>query len=258
MMPPWSGACCAALRPRTTCRQCTGPTIIVSYTAIRIFTDMQKGIVARFNSMPVSRSAVLWGHVLTSPVSNAISLTVIVLIALVIGFRSSADVTQWLAVAGILGPFTLALTWLAVIPGVTAKSIDGAAAFSYPLIFLPFISSAFVPTDTRPAAVRAFAENRPEVDADTYLAAWSGDAEPGSFPHQARLLRPSLPATAATTSSATPTFTAGYSAARPTTFEQYVQRRWDLRNQAALTPSGTSGERLEGSAESRKGRLPRR
>ena len=133
----------------------------VSYTAVRIFTDTQKGIVARFNSMPVSRSSVLWGHVLTSLVSNAISVTIIIGVALLIGFRSTANPAEWLAAAGILALFTLALTWLAVIPGLTAKTIDGAAAFSYPLIFLPFISSAFVPTDTMPAPVRAFADNQP-------------------------------------------------------------------------------------------------
>ncbi len=133
----------------------------VSYTAVRIFNDTQKGIVARFHSMPVARSSVLWGHVLTSMVSNAISLAIIILVALVMGFRSGADLTAWLAVAGILALYTLALTWLAVIPGLTAKSIDGAAAFSYPLIFLPFISSAFVPTASMPTPVRVFAENQP-------------------------------------------------------------------------------------------------
>ena len=133
----------------------------ISYTAVRIFTDTQKGIVTRFHSMPVSRSSVLWGHVLTSLVSNAISLAIIIAVALLMGFRSSAGILDWLAVVGILALFTLALTWLAVIPGLTAKTIDGAAAFSYPLIFLPFISSAFVPTSTMPAPVRAFAENQP-------------------------------------------------------------------------------------------------
>ena len=103
----------------------------------------------------------MWGHVLTSLVSNAISLAIIILIALLMGFRSNADLTEWLAAIGILALFTLALTWLAVIPGLTAKTIDGAAAFSYPLIFLPFISSAFVPTDTMPTPVRVFAENQP-------------------------------------------------------------------------------------------------
>jgi ABC-2 type transport system permease protein len=99
--------------------------------------------------------------VLTSVVSNAISVAVIVLAGLVIGFRSSAGVLAWLAVAGILLLFTLALTWVAVIPGLSASSPDGASAFSYPLIFLPFVSSAFVPTATMPGPVRAFAENQP-------------------------------------------------------------------------------------------------
>jgi ABC-2 type transport system permease protein len=77
------------------------------------------------------------------------------------GFRSGAGVLAWLAVAGILVLFTLALTWLAVIPGLTAKTVDGASAFSYPLILLPFISSAFVPTATMPSPVHAFAEHQP-------------------------------------------------------------------------------------------------
>jgi len=133
----------------------------VSYTAFRLFMDMQKGILARFNSMPIKRSSVLWSHVLTSIVSNSISLTVIIGVALVMGFRSSAGILEWLAVIGILLLFMLALTWLAVIPGLKAKSIDGASAFSYPLILLPFISSAFVPTSTMPTVVRVFAENQP-------------------------------------------------------------------------------------------------
>ena len=103
----------------------------------------------------------LWAHVLTSVVSNLISLVVVVLVAVAMGFRSGAGVLAWLAVAGILVLFTLALTWLAVIPGLSAKSVDGAGAFSYPLIFLPFISSAFVPTRTMPGPVRAFADNQP-------------------------------------------------------------------------------------------------
>ena len=111
--------------------------------------------------MPISRSTLLWGHVLTSLVSNAISVVVIILVALIMGFRSSAGVLSWLAVAGILALFTLALTWVAAIAGLSAKSVDGASAFSYPIIFLPFISSAFVPTESMPSAVRAFAENQP-------------------------------------------------------------------------------------------------
>jgi ABC-2 type transport system permease protein len=133
----------------------------ISYTAFRLFLDMQSGIFERFQSMPIARSGVLWAHVVTSLVANQISLVVVVLVALLIGFRSGAGVGAWLAVAGILILFTLALTWIAVIPGLTATSADGASAFAYPLIFLPFISSAFVPTDTMPGPVRAFAEHQP-------------------------------------------------------------------------------------------------
>jgi ABC-2 type transport system permease protein len=133
----------------------------ISYTAVRLFTDTQQGIVARLHSLPVARSAVLWAQVLTSLVSNAISLVLIVLVALLMGFRSSAGPAAWLGAVGILALFTLALTWLAVIPGLTASSIDGASAFAYPLVLLPFISSAFVPTDTMPAPVRVFAEHQP-------------------------------------------------------------------------------------------------
>jgi len=133
----------------------------IAYTSYRLFMDMQRGIFERFHSMPIARSAALWGHVLTSLVSNAISVVVIILVALLMGFRSSAGVLAWLAVAGILALFTLALTWIAAIAGLSAKSVDGAGAFAYPLIFLPFISSAFVPTASMPSGVRAFAENQP-------------------------------------------------------------------------------------------------
>jgi len=133
----------------------------VSYTAYRLFLDLQSGIFERFQSMPIARTSVLWAHVLTSLVANLVSLAVVVLVALLMGFRSGAGVLAWLAVVGILVLFTLALTWLAVIPGLTAKTIDGASAFSYPLILLPFVSSAFVPTDTMPGPVRAFAEHQP-------------------------------------------------------------------------------------------------
>jgi ABC-2 type transport system permease protein len=133
----------------------------ISYTAFRLFGDIQGGIFERFQSMPIARSGVLWAHVLTSLLANVISLVVVVGVALLIGFRSGAGVPAWLAVTGILILFTLSLTWMAVIPGLTAKTVDGASAFAYPLIFLPFISSAFVPTDTMPGPVRAFAENQP-------------------------------------------------------------------------------------------------
>jgi len=133
----------------------------ISYTAFRLFMDMKSGIFERFQSMPIARSSVLWAHVLTSLVASLVSVVVVVGVALLMGFRSGAGVLAWLAIAGILILFTLALTWLAVIAGLSAKTVDGASAFSYPLIFLPFISSAFVATATMPGPVRAFAENQP-------------------------------------------------------------------------------------------------
>jgi ABC-2 type transport system permease protein len=122
---------------------------------------MKSGIFERFQSMPIARSSILWAHVLTSVASNLISIVIVVLVALLMGFRSPAGGLAWLAVAGILVLFTMALTWIAVIAGLSAKTPDGAGAFSYPIVFLPFISSAFVLTNTMPAPVRAFADHQP-------------------------------------------------------------------------------------------------
>ena len=133
----------------------------ISYTAYRLFTDVKSGIFERFQSMPIARSGVLWAHVVTSLVANLIALVLVVGVAVLMGFRSGAGVSAWLAVAGILLLFTLALTWLAVITGLSASSVEGAGAFAYPLIFLPFVSSAFVPTKTMPGPVRWFAEHQP-------------------------------------------------------------------------------------------------
>jgi ABC-2 type transport system permease protein len=133
----------------------------IAYTALRLFTDMNSGIFERFQSMPIARSGVLWAHVLTSLVANLISLVIVVGVAVLMGFRSGAGVLAWLAVAGILLLFTLALTWIAVIAGLSAKTAEGGGAFAYPLIFLPFLSSAFVPTHTMPGPVRWFAEHQP-------------------------------------------------------------------------------------------------
>jgi ABC-2 type transport system permease protein len=133
----------------------------VAYTALRLYTDVSSGTFERFQSMPIARSAVLWGHVITSLLANLVSLVLVVLVAVAIGFRSGAGVVAWLEVLGIMVLFTLALTWLAVSAGLAAKSPDGAGAFAYPLLFLPFISSAFVPTEGMPGPVRWFAEHQP-------------------------------------------------------------------------------------------------
>ena len=133
----------------------------VAYTAYRLFLDLQGGIVERFQSMPIARPSVLWAHVLTSMAANLTSVVLVVGIALLMGFRTGTSVLAWLGVAGILVLFTLTLTWIAVLAGLSAKTVDGASGFSYPLIFLPFISSAFVPTESMPTAVAWFAEHQP-------------------------------------------------------------------------------------------------
>ncbi len=154
----------------------------VAYTSYRLFHDLRGGILERFQSMPVGRSSVLWAHALTSMVANAVSLVIVVGVALLMGLRTGTSVLDWLAVAGILLLFTLALTWVAVIAGLSAKTVDGASAFSYPLIFLPFISSAFVPTDSMPAPVAWFAENQPVTPiVESIRALLSGRAVSGEI-----------------------------------------------------------------------------
>ncbi|MDF2491596.1 MAG: transporter permease [Microbacterium sp.] len=147
----------------------------VAYTAYRLFLDLQGGIFERFQSMPIARSSVLWAHVLTSLAANVVSIAIVIGVALLMGFRTGASPAAWLAVVAILVLFTLTLTWIAVIAGLSAKTVDGASAFSYPLIFLPFISSAFVPTDTMPGPVAWFAENQPVTSVvDSIRALFAG------------------------------------------------------------------------------------
>lgn len=146
----------------------------VAYTAYRMFLDVSTGIIERFQSMPIARPAFLWSHVLTSLVANTVSLGLVVGVALIMGFRTGAGPLAWLAVIGLLLGFTLALIWLAIIPGLTAKTPDGVSGFSYPLIFLPFISSAFVPTASMPGPVRWFAQHQPVTSiVDTIRGLWT-------------------------------------------------------------------------------------
>ena len=117
----------------------------VAYTAYRLFIAVSKVIFERFHSMPISQSAVLWGHILTSLMSNAISSVVIVLVALVMGFRSSAGILNWLAVVGVRLFVVLALTWLAVLAGLSAKTVDGASALHLSSDFLALCQLGFCP-----------------------------------------------------------------------------------------------------------------
>jgi ABC-2 type transport system permease protein len=130
-------------------------------TAISVAMDMTEGIIARFRTMAIFRPSVLTGHVLGSMIQTALSLAVVIGVALAIGFRPTAGPLEWIAAVGVLAMVTLALTWLCVALGLRAKSVETASNVPMPLILLPFLGSGFVPTDTMPVALRWFAEYQP-------------------------------------------------------------------------------------------------
>ena len=131
-------------------------------TAIAICNDLQKGIVDRFRSLPMSNLAVLNVHVISDVFRNAISTAVMIVTGLIIGFRTGASFVDWLVIAGILLLFTLAFSWLSAIMGVVAKSVEGVQWLSFVLVFpLTFASTAFVPAEGMNRFLRAFAENQP-------------------------------------------------------------------------------------------------
>ncbi|SHI10908.1 ABC-2 type transport system permease protein [Sporobacter termitidis DSM 10068] len=133
----------------------------VAYAAFRLNNDVTAGIFDRFHSMPIAKSSILGGHVLSAVVFNAVSTVLVMLFAFLIGFRSDAGIVGWLLVIGFLLLCTLTLTWVAVLFGLLAKSAEGASVFSYFLLLLIFISPAFAPTGTMPGVIRAVAENQP-------------------------------------------------------------------------------------------------
>lgn len=131
-------------------------------TAISVCNDLQKGIVDRFRSLPMSDIAVLNGHVVSDVFRNAISTTIMLVVGLILGFRSSASLTDWLYIAGILLLFTLAFSWVSAILGTVAKSVEAVQWLTFVIIFpLTFASSAFVPASSMTPVLRAFAENQP-------------------------------------------------------------------------------------------------
>jgi ABC-2 type transport system permease protein len=133
----------------------------IAYAAFRLSTDLQQGVISRFRTMPVAPSSVLSGQALSSTLSNLFSCLLVVVVALLVGFRPEAGVAAWLSFVGLLVLFTLATTWLAMFFGLLAKSAEGAGAFSYILLLLIFISPSFVPTDSMKPWLRGFAENQP-------------------------------------------------------------------------------------------------
>lgn len=131
-------------------------------TATAVANDLQKGIVDRFRSLPMSNIAVLNGHVVSDLFRNTISTSVMLIVGLIIGFRPKANLVEWLQIVGILVLFTLAFSWIAAIVGVVAKSVEAVQWLTFVLVFpLTFASSAFTPTDGMGKYLRIFAENQP-------------------------------------------------------------------------------------------------
>ncbi len=165
----YSGAIAGALPPGIDYLQFLMAGLIVqtvafgsTTTAIAVSNDLQKGIIDRFRSLPMSNLAVLTGHVVSDLFRNLMSTIVLVVAGLVIGFRSSANPIEWLLIAGIIILFTLAFSWLSAIMGIVSKSVEGVQWISFVLVFpLTFASSAFVPTEGMNSVLKAFAENQP-------------------------------------------------------------------------------------------------
>lgn len=149
-------------------------------TAENVSLDMAVGLIDRFRSLPILSASVLTGHVVTSVVRNLLSTLLVIMVALLIGFRPSAGPLAWSAALGILLLYILAVSWLGVVVGLAAKSVEGASAFSFFVLFTPYISSAFVPTETMPKALHLIAENQPYTHVIEVIRALTTGAPIGS------------------------------------------------------------------------------
>ncbi|MEV5575570.1 ABC transporter permease [Spirillospora sp. NPDC052269] len=130
-------------------------------TAVMVATDMTEGIIARFRTMRISRASVLTGHVVASIVQQLLGMAALVGVALAVGFRPDAGPAEWLGALGMLTLFAVATTWLAVALGLKSSTPEAASNAPMPLVFLPFLGSGFVPTDSMPTVLRWFAEYQP-------------------------------------------------------------------------------------------------
>ncbi|MEU4813319.1 ABC transporter permease [Nocardia fluminea] len=132
-----------------------------STTALALSTDVAEGIIDRFRTMAIARSAVLTGHVTESVLRNLITSAIVIGVAVVLGFRPTTDPLRWLGVFGVLAMFVFALSWLAAALGLLAPNPEAANGFTFVFMFLPYVSSAFVPTSSMPTWLHWYAENQP-------------------------------------------------------------------------------------------------
>jgi ABC-2 type transport system permease protein len=132
-----------------------------SSTAMVVADDMHSGMIDRLRSLPIRSFAVLTGHVTASVARNSVSTAIVVLASLAMGFRPSANAGEWLAAIGLLLLYVVALSWLAAGLGVIAKSVESASTLSFFMLFLPYLSSAFVQPETMPSWLRPISEHQP-------------------------------------------------------------------------------------------------
>jgi ABC-2 type transport system permease protein len=132
-----------------------------SSTAVDVAGDMTNGIIDRFRTMPIRSMNVIVGHVIASLVRNLVATAIVIGVALLVGFRTSAGIMEWLGAVGMITLFILAFTWLYAAVGLVAGSPSAASGYGFALLFLPYLSSAFVPTHTMPTWLRGVADNQP-------------------------------------------------------------------------------------------------
>lgn len=139
--------------------QCIGQCGVT--TAISVNHDLKKGIINRFRSMPIARQSILTGHALAAIVRSTMTTFLVAAMAYFIGFRPAAGILQWILVIGILLLFMGVITWLSIIIGLLSGSAESANGISAAVMFLPYLSSGFAPTETMPVPLRVFCENQP-------------------------------------------------------------------------------------------------
>lgn len=132
-----------------------------SSTAIGVASDLQGGVIGRFKSMPIVSSSVLVGHVVASFASNVISTSIVIGVAILTGFRPNASMVDWIVAAGFLSLFIIGISWIAAAIGLLVKSVEAASGATFFVLFLPYLSSAFVPVDGLPSALKPIAEHQP-------------------------------------------------------------------------------------------------
>ena len=150
-------------------------------TAVAVATDMSNGIVDRFRSMPIANSSIMIGHIAASLARNLIATTLVIGVGLGVGWRPTASPAVWTAAAGMIVLFILALSWLAAAAGLLAGSVEAANSLSFILMFIPYLSTAFVPAHTLPGPLRWIAGHQPFTPiVETMRGLWMGHTSTGA------------------------------------------------------------------------------